>query len=69
MVDPVEGSLAVCINTMKSARVNLHPEVIEMPLQFFDWIIFLDILDLGKYRTLLLLRDKLLHGLMDYMDT
>ena len=40
VVDPVEGSLTVFINTVKSARVNLHPEMTEKLLQFFCWIIF-----------------------------
>ena len=39
-VDPVERSLTVFINAVKTAGVNLHPEVAEKFLQFFNWIIF-----------------------------
>ena len=38
-VDPVEGSLTVFINAVKTTLVNLHPEVAEKFLQFFYWII------------------------------
>ena len=39
LLGPVERSLAVFLNAVKTALVNLHPEVAEKLLQFFYWII------------------------------
>ena len=40
LVAPVERSLAVFINAVKSALINLNLEVNEKLLQFFYWIFF-----------------------------
>ena len=39
-IAPVEGSLKVFNNTVKSSNVNLHAEMTEKLLYFVYWIIF-----------------------------